>query len=384
MHKFIRVIAAAFFVASFLSSFVASSQSITAFEDGSYCVVGTFRFTNNAVAYRQSLAARGFSARIGRDPITSLHYVHLGKAPSKENAITSALSLRQNAEFKDAWVKTIGQKLLPIVDDSNGTQRIITAEPIIELPDVETPPKSITEYEISNTEVFLHLYNAANDKMIDGTVEIIDTERSRLIEKIQGNNYYVLPDPKSKTKRITLIGDVFGYRKLQNEISYPIAETDNTNSNLEMVGTIMMVRFDMVRYIKGDINILYNVYFYHDAAVMQPESKYELNKLLDMLTENSRYRIKLHGHTNGNHTGKFYYPSENNDLFNLTGAKQGIGSAKELAARRAGVIKEFLVTNGIADNRIEIRSWGGKKPLYDKTSENAKKNLRVEVEILEE
>lgn len=379
MHKLKKALSAVVFVASFLSDFVASSQTIAEFEDGFYCVVGTFRFTNNAVAYRQSLVARGFSARIAKDLNSGLHYVHLGKAPSKQSAVTSVMSLRQTAEFKDAWVKTVGYQPLAL-DDGAGpadTQRLLVEVPV-------TPQKSLVEYEVSNTEVFLHMYNAANDKMIDGTIEIIDTERSRLIEKTRGNNYYVLPDPKSKTKRITMIGDVFGYRKLQNEISYPIAETDNTNPNLEMVGTIMMIRFDMVRYVKGDINVLYNVYFYHDAAVMQPESKYELNKLLEMLLENPRYRIRLHGHTNGSHTGKYFYPAKYSDLFTLTNAKEGFGAAKELAARRALVIKEFLVANGIEANRIEIKSWGGKKPLYDKASENAKKNLRVEVEILEE
>ena len=39
---------------------------------------------------------------------------------------------------------------------------------------------------------------------------------------------------------------------------------------------------------------------------MLPESKYELNSLLQLMNENSRYRISLHGHTNGNYTGKIF------------------------------------------------------------------------------
>ena len=383
MYTLIRPACFACLAILFLSSLNGNSQSIQNLEDGYYCVVGTFRFINNAVAYRQSLSAKGFPARIGNDPLTGLHYVHLGKAPAKANAISTAMAMRDRSEFKDAWVKTVGEQPLAInvEADSDEKQRLLVSQPIQQ--NIETPPKAPVEFEISNTEVFLHLYNAANDKMIDGTVEIIDTERSRLIDKTKGNNYYVIPDPKSNSKRITLIGNVFGYRKVQNEISYPIGESDQSNPNLEMVGTIMMVRFDMVRYVKGDINVLYNVYFYHDAAVMQPESKYELNNLLEMLMENPKYRIKLHGHTNGGHTGKYFYPGDDHDLFNMAGAKEGFGTAKTLAARRAEVIKEFLVANGIDGNRIEIKSWGGKKPLYDKGSENAKRNLRVEVEILE-
>lgn len=374
-----RAVSTIFIIALFVKTFDASSQQIPSFEDGFYCVVGTFQFTNNALAYRQSLAARGYSAWIGKDERSGLHYVHLGKASSKENAITIVMSLRQKKEFTDAWVKTVGQQPLATNVDPDR----INVQPQA-YPDIETSPKHLAEYQISNTEVFLHMYNPAVGQMIDGVVEIIDTERNRLIEKTRGNNYYVLPDPKSNSQRITLVGEVFGYRKLKHELSYPITETDNNNPNFEMVGTIMMVRFDMVRCEKGEINSLDHVYFYHDAAVMQPESKYELNSLLDMLNENPNYRIKLHGHTNGNHTGKYYYPAEHSDLFDLSIAKEGFGSAKELAARRAEVIKEFLVNNGISGNRIEIKSWGGKKPLYDMESENAKKNLRVEVEILDE
>jgi outer membrane protein OmpA-like peptidoglycan-associated protein len=48
------------------------------------------------------------------------------------------------------------------------------------------------------------------------------------------------------------------------------------------------------------------------------------------------------------------------------------------------VIKEYLVSNGIAADRIEVKAWGGKRPLYDKHSPNARQNVRVEVEINEE
>lgn len=361
----------------------ATSQPAPALEDGFYCVVGTFRFPNNALAYRQSLTAKGLPARIGKDVITGLYYVHLGKAPTKDNAITSAVSLRQKPEFYDAWVKTVGEQVTEAARIAEAGP-IVVERPVAIQENIEKPPALRTEFEISNTEIFLHLYNATNDRLVDGTVEVIDTERSRLIEKTKGNSYYILPDPKSKSKRLTLIGDVFGYRKVQNEISYPIADADGSNPNIEMIGTITLVRFDMVRYVKGDVRVLYNVYFYHDASVMQPESKYELNKLLEMLMENERYRIRLHGHSNGNHAGKILLPSDDNNLFNIRNARETFGSAKLLGGQRAEVIRKFLIANGIAGHRIEIKSWGGKRPLYDKNGPNAIRNLRVEVEILEQ
>jgi outer membrane protein OmpA-like peptidoglycan-associated protein len=74
---------------------------------------------------------------------------------------------------------------------------------------------------------------------------------------------------------------------------------------------------------------------------------------------------------------------EKDDFFSLETSKNTVGTAKDLARHRAETIKKYLVTNGITGDRIEIKAWGGKRPLYDKNGVNAKKNVRVEVEILD-
>jgi outer membrane protein OmpA-like peptidoglycan-associated protein len=117
---------------------------------------------------------------------------------------------------------------------------------------------------------------------------------------------------------------------------------------------------------------------------MLPESKYELNSLLQMMLENPRYRIRLHGHTNGNYHGRIISMGENKNFFSLDGSKNSIGSAKDLSYNRADVIKQYLAANGVDPLRVEIKAWGGKRPIFDKHSVNAKKNVRVDVEILSE
>jgi outer membrane protein OmpA-like peptidoglycan-associated protein len=177
---------------------------------------------------------------------------------------------------------------------------------------------------------------------------------------------------------------VFGYRKVQHDLTYPLPLADTVKEHIDLMGTTIVVLFDLVRYHKGDIQTLYNVYFYNDAAIMLPESKYEVNSLLEMLQENPNYKIRLHGHSNGNYHGKILSLGPEKNFFSMEGAVQGIGSAKDLSGQRAEVIKEYLMANGIAADRIEVKAWGGKKPLYDKHSANAKKNVRVEVEVLAE
>jgi outer membrane protein OmpA-like peptidoglycan-associated protein len=150
------------------------------------------------------------------------------------------------------------------------------------------------------------------------------------------------------------------------------------------MGTTLVINFDLVRYHKGDLVTLFNVYFYNDASLMLPESKYELNSLLQMLQENPNYRIKLHGHSNGNYHGKIISVGPGKNLFSLTGSVQRMGSAKDLSFNRAEVVKAYLVSEGIDPERMELKGWGGRRPIYDKNSASARKNVRVAVEILAE
>jgi outer membrane protein OmpA-like peptidoglycan-associated protein len=117
---------------------------------------------------------------------------------------------------------------------------------------------------------------------------------------------------------------------------------------------------------------------------MLPESKYELNSLLQLMNENPNYRIRLHGHTNGNYSGKILSIGEDKNFFSLEGASQGIGTARDLSRNRAEVIRDYLISNGVDASRMEVKAWGGRRPLFDKNSTNAKRNVRVEVEILAE
>jgi len=215
-------------------------------------------------------------------------------------------------------------------------------------------------------------------------VDVVDTERAKLITKVKGNEYLNLPDPKSKSGQLTLICDVFGYRRIQQDINYPLPLADTVKEFVDLMGTTLVVNFNLVRYHKGDLATLFNVYFYNDASVMLPESKYELNSLLQLLQENPKYRIRLHGHTNGNYHGKIISMGSDKNFFSLTGSVQRTGTAKELSYDRAEIVKAYLESQGIQSDRMELKGWGGRRPIYDKNSANAKRNVRVVVEILED
>ena len=362
-----------------------------------YTIVGAFAIKNNASRFNSSLQKKGMRSDWGYLSSRNIYYVYTVKNSDVSVCLEAMHELRKKPEFWDAWVRFIGSgndeheariEEEPITKVQEPPTTIAQAKP--EEKDTaqyfETEEEKITQPDkitLGNTEIFLSLYYTNNDKVAKGNVQVIDSDRGRLIQEVQGNTYLILPDPKNKSGNLTLLCDVMGYRKIQKEINYnnPLADT----SFIKQMGTSLIANFELVRYQRGDIKTLYNIYFYNDAAIMMPESKFELNALLEMLKENPDYNIKLHGHTNGNYRGKIIRMGPSGDFFSVSkDATTSLGSARQLSESRAGVIRDYLVANGIDPSRMEVKAWGGKRPLYDKNGANAKKNIRVEVEIVKD
>ena len=386
----------------------ACSQESNELKPGYYVVVSAYAKSRENVAqnYVELLKLKGYKANYGFNTSRNLYFAYLSYFDNLKSSLQEMRNTRSKGEFTEAWVRVVPGD---ITDAPLVTQAPVPVESVKPLPETVTKEKEqlpvpvsqeiaepdpaimdnpeIKQYPVmtlGNTEVFLSLYNARNNRIVDGNVAVVDTDRSKQLTKVKGNEYLVLPDPKSKSGQLTLICEAFGYRKVQQEINYPLPLADTVKSYIDLMGTTLVINFDLVRYQKGDIATLYNVYFYNDASLMRPESKFELNNLLQLMQENPKYKIRLHGHTNGNYHGKIISIGADKNFFSLDGSVQSVGSAKDLSGNRAKIIKDYLVANGIDETRMEVKAWGGKRPIFDKHSVNAQKNVRVEVEILEE
>lgn len=391
---------------------------------GYYTVVGAFDKSKEEYAQRfvQNLNGKGFNANYGFNTSRALYFVYLQNHNDLKSSLEAMQKVRQQSDFKDAWVRVVpgvigqrGEEQRPVVMTEPVTtsptpkpqeselpkpvepvqekqQEVIdngsaeVKESVVEEVLAEEPEEEIVQVypmNLGNTEVFLSLFNASNNRIIDGDVQVVDTDRGKLLKTVKGNEYLTLPDPKNQSGKVTLICDVFGYRKLQLEVNYKNPEADTALAHMDMMGLSFVVSFDLVRYTKGDIKTLSHVYFFNDAAIMIPESRYEVNQLLQMMNENKYMKIRLHGHTNGHYHGKIIKMGKEKSFFAVgKDAVSTVGSAKDLSFERAEIIREYLMDNGIAGDRIEVKGWGGKKPLYDKHSANARKNVRVEVEVI--
>ncbi len=236
----------------------------------------------------------------------------------------------------------------------------------------------LTSEDVVGKNFYFKLFRASNNAVVEGDVDAIDFEKSRLMATYKGNNPVKVLMPAGKSKQVSFVCEVFGYRKLQKEFD-PAGPSEEFY--LDEDGNLVLP-FELIRLQKGDIAIMYNVFFFKDAGVMRPESRYEVNNLLELLNENPSYKIVIHGHTNGNAAGKIISMGSTENYYSLTGTKEGFGTAKNLSEERALVMKKYLISKGVDAERMDIQAWGGKKPIHDKHAVRANENVRVEIEIL--
>ncbi|MFN3839512.1 MAG: OmpA family protein [Cyclobacteriaceae bacterium] len=377
------------------------------FQGHHYVVIGAFAIKKNAIRFTSKVSAGEFHAKFELNPARQLYYVYVLTTDNRNEAIELAMKLRSESPYDDTWVykgllgenQAIAVKGIDInpatltkveqvesndseiaaAENTTTSARQVIFEEVTSV-NQQQPEPSIIE-NLSGKNFYFKVFRADTKETIDGDVNVIDNEHLKKVGSFAANRSVSIANPNNKSGNLSLITEVFGYRKIQREINYVNPEAEDVVMDSE---NNVVVPFELVRLQKGDIAVMYNVYFFKDAAVMRPESRWEVNSLLNMLNENPKYKIKIHGHTNGNAPGKIISMSEKSDnFFALNNTRDGFGSAKKLSLERAEVIKSYLVANGIDEKRMQVKAWGGKKPVVDKLHSLAENNVRVEIEILE-
>ncbi len=109
---------------------------------------------------------------------------------------------------------------------------------------------------------------------------------------------------------------------------------------------------------------LEHLIFEMGRAVINPKSYLGLDELVAMMKDNTKVVIQLEGHTD----------SQGNAEKNLV-----------LSKDRVDAVKKYLVSKGIAKDRIKTKAFGGTQPVsIDKTEEARALNRRVEMRVLED
>jgi len=401
MRHFLAGLAGLFGIA-FLAPAVHAQAVLDQSINHNYVVIGAFAVQSNAAKFAESAKKLLPQVSYQFNEKRKLYYVVLMDASQKESAMAEARRLREETQYADSWVYCVmidpgpvtrTEEINPVTEQPISSQPV-ESTPVIAstAPVVETQPNAQPTEVKAETKKFvvtnpaakgfiLKAYRSVDNAPVEGEIDMVDAKKGQKLSTHKTNEFLELVKPNTATGDIAFISDIFGYRKVQKDLNFNNPEASDITKNEDGV---YEVPFELIRLQKGDIGVMYNVYFFKDAAVMRPESTYEVNRLLTMMKENPNYKIKLHGHTNGNSSGRILFMGGSKNYFSLNDTREGYGSAKKLSEERAKIIMTYLLDNGITPDRMSIKAWGGKRPIHDKVSSRANENVRVEVEIVED
>ncbi len=195
------------------------------------------------------------------------------------------------------------------------------------------------------------VYDVKTGKGIPSGVELMDNANQKVVTNVQtdetGNYFIALPIGKDYTFTVNRKGYLF-YSQL-----FPLSknEPDSTYSKdiplqpIELNASLIMK----------------NILFDTKSSNLQPVSLIEINKLLQLLSENPTLKIQLNGHTDNVGT-----PSDN----------------LKLSTDRAKAIVDYLVSKGVDIKRLAYKGLGETKPIADNNTEAGKAlNRRTEFVI---
>jgi outer membrane protein OmpA-like peptidoglycan-associated protein len=287
-----------------------------------------------------------------------------------------------NQEYAgDTGIATVEKVHSNEEEKASGTVADTSPEQTPVIVPVETPvvTESKDAAPVGKPFVF-RLLNGITGAPVTGLVRLQETEKSNQYHGYSGNEKVYVTPPTNRSGKWFVVCQVIGFKPFKRQLNYgqPDREKEITiGSDQEAIVPISLVRVKRGDYIEMD-----EVKFFSNSSILTPESERELKELLAMLQENPDYRIRLHGHTNGNQDSDIITLGESQNLFRMDPAnKQMAGTAKELSSLRAETVKIYLVTNGIESSRVDTRGEGGKQMIFDPNGKMASGNDRVEVEV---
>jgi len=187
---------------------------------------------------------------------------------------------------------------------------------------------------------------------LSSTVELIDLSNKQIMSKIQtdeqGNYLVTLPLGKDYAFNVNRKGYLFYSDNFMLSQKTPDS-TYEKNIPLQPIEVNASI-------------VLNNIFFETKKYELDPKSQIELDRLVQLLNDNPTVKIEIGGHTDN--VGK---PADNLMLSN----------------NRAKSVVTYLISKGIAAQRLVAKGYGETKPVADnKTEEGRAKNRRTELRVV--
>lgn len=195
--------------------------------------------------------------------------------------------------------------------------------------------------------------DAKTHRPLDAAVEIIDLEKNSPVYQD-----YSSPDKGDFLATLTA-GKNYGLNVSKNGYLF-------YSANFSLVGVktkepyILNIELSPIEV--GNKVILNNIFFDTNKYDLKPDSKAELEKLLEFLAQNPTIRIEISGHTD--------------NVGNLQ-------SNQVLSENRAKAVYNYLIAAGVSAQRLVYKGYGQTQPIVPNNSdENRAKNRRTEFKIV--
>jgi outer membrane protein OmpA-like peptidoglycan-associated protein len=275
---------------------------------------------------------------------------------------------------------------------------IVTQPVVKELPkkdSVVSKPKTVAKADSSITKpnavkplekkpdgkpFYFKLVNAESGNKVSGEVHIVEAKATQYLG-VKGNELVYLTKPKNAAGVYQVAIQAPGYRPAKLVFNYqdPLSVSSGVGEQQETI-----ITFELSLTKKGDYIDFNEVRFFRNTTILEPHSQIELNGLVDLMKENDGYKVKIHGHCNGDDSRPVTTLGTSTNFFALDPAhnKKETMTAKKLTELRAETVKNYLASQGINADRLSIKGQGGKMMIYPRTSTLANRNDRVEVEVL--
>jgi len=190
--------------------------------------------------------------------------------------------------------------------------------------------------------------------MIIGNFYHDDATEIREFEEGQGGAYYYIDDVKVRR--------ALPEEKLSPKPKRSIAPRPKIVLKKAEIVSTKEIKLDSIAYKVGDRVRLENIFFEFDKAELLPESKAELDKLVDILTDYPHMKIEIGGHTD----------NVGSDDYNL-----------KLSEARAQEVVSYLQSKDVEEDRLSYRGYGSHRPLTSNANDAGRAmNRRVEFMIL--
>lgn len=240
-----------------------------------------------------------------------------------------------------------GAEKKPIV----GTEDYLLASVVMPIKDhqieatVEVNKKTFTVFKGMTLD-------AVSKKAVEAEIEITDNATGKVIETFTTNSAtgkFIITLASGKNYGIAVKAK--GYLFYSENFDIPNGSADNlVNTTIELQNIAVGSKIE-----------LRNIFFDLGKATLRAESNAELDRLVKLMKDAPTLKVELSGHTDNT------------------------GSAalnQSLSQQRADAVVAYIVSKGIAANRLVAKGYGSSKPVASNNSEEGRQqNRRTEFEI---